>query len=92
MLIPFIPFYIFYFLSLFTLVDEIGINADVSSWWFQGGMILSGILMILGSYLSYVIPIIALSFQYFNLVERQESVGLMSEIEQFETDPKSTDL
>lgn len=80
------PFYVFYFLSMFTLIEEIGISADTSSWWFQGGMTLSSMFMILGSFLTYSIPMVALSFQYFNLVERQESVGLMGEIEQLDSD------
>lgn len=80
------PFYVFYFLSMFTLIEEIGISADTSSWWFQGGMTLSLMFMILGSFLTYSIPMVALSFQYFNLVERQESVGLMGEIEKLDSD------
>jgi len=77
-----LPFYVFYFISIFSLMDQSGITSDTSSWWFQGGMTLSVMFMILGSFLTYSIPIVALSFQYFNLVERQESVGLMSEIDQ----------
>ena len=77
-----LPFYVFYFISIFSLMDQSGITTDTSSWWFQGGMTLSVMFMILGSFLTYSIPIVALSFQYFNLVERQESVGLMSEIDQ----------
>lgn len=86
-----IPFYILYFVSIFTMIEETGVNADISSWWFQGGMTLSVILMVLGSFLAYAIPMIALNFQYFNLVERQESVGLMSEIEQIDTDSNTID-
>lgn len=78
------PFYAFYFLSIFTLVEESGISADTSSWWFQAGMTFSVMFMMLGSFLTYSIPIVALSFQYFNLKERQESVGLMQEIEQLD--------
>ena len=80
-----LPFYVFYFISIFTLIEEIGFSADTSSWWFQGGMTLSVMFMILGSFLTYSIPMVALSFQYFNLVERQESVGLMSEIEELDS-------
>ncbi len=81
-----IPFYVFYFLGIFTMVEEVGINADVSSWWFQAGMTLSVMLMILGSFLAQSIPIIAINFQYFNLVERHESVGLIGEIEQLDSE------
>jgi hypothetical protein len=81
-----IPFYVFYFLGIFTMVEEMGVTADVSSWWFQAGMTLSVMFMILGSFLTQSIPIIAVNFQYFNLVERQESVGLMGEIEQLDSE------
>jgi len=81
-----LPFYVFYFLSIFTLVEETGITTDMNAWWFQGGMTLSVMFMFLGSYLTYSIPMVALSFQYFNLVERQESFGLMHEIEQLDNE------
>ena len=85
-LIFMVPFYIFYFIKMLTLVEEVGITTDTTSSMFQGGMMLSVMFMFLGSFLTYTIPMIALSFQYFNLVERRESVGLMSEIEKLETD------
>lgn len=85
-----LPFYIFYFLSIFTLVEETGISADTSAWWFQGGMTISVMFMILGSFLTYSIPMVALSFQYFNLVERRESVGLMKEIEELDSDQQQS--
>lgn len=84
-MISILPFYAFYFMSLFSLVEETGVAADTGSWWFQGGMTLSIMLMFLGSFLAYSIPMVALSFQYFNLVERRESLGLMSAIDQLET-------
>jgi len=85
-----LPFYVFYFLSIFTLVEETGVSTDMNAWWFQGGMTLSVMFMILGSFLTYSIPMVALSFQYFNLVERQESFGLMSEIEQLDNENKDS--
>jgi hypothetical protein len=85
-LIFMVPFYIFYFIKMLTLVEEVGITTDTTSSMFQGGMMLSVMFMFLGSFLTYTIPMIALSFQYFNLVERRESVGLMSEIEKLKTD------
>lgn len=48
------------------------------------------ILYFLSSFILYAIPIIALAFQYFNLVELKEAKGLMSRIEtlgQQETKP-----
>lgn len=79
-----IPFYVFYFMGIFTMVEEVEFATDMTSWWFQAGMIISIIIMMLGSFLTQAIPIIAASFQYFNLVERQESVGLITEIEQLD--------
>lgn len=87
-----IPFYVFYFISIFTLVEETGLSTDVSSWWFQGGMTLSVMLMFLGSFLAYTIPMVAVSFQYFNLVERQESVGLINEIDQLDVESQDNSL
>lgn len=39
------------------------------------------VLYFLVSFLLYVIPLVGISFQYFNLVERKESRGLMSKID-----------
>jgi hypothetical protein len=72
-------------LILTSIKDLADISIDGSSMWFQGSMTIAVIVMLLGSYLSYSIPMIALSFQYFNLVERGESVGLMSEIEELDS-------
>lgn len=80
-----IPFYVFYFLGILTMVEETGISTDVNALWFQVGLTLSIIFMILGSFITQCIPVIAINFQYFNLVERQESVGLMGEIEQLDS-------
>ncbi len=41
--------------------------------------------MLIGSYIAYLIPVIALSFQYFNLSERVEARGLRNQIKGFET-------
>lgn len=80
-----IPFYVFYFLGIFTMVEESGITTEVSSIWFQAGMTLSIMFMLLGSFITQCIPVIAINFQYFNLVERHESVGLLTDIEQLDT-------
>ncbi len=68
------PFYIFYFISAFSSMEEVTFSVDISSSWFRTGLSLSAILMILGSFVTYSIPMIALSFQYFNLAERQKSL------------------
>lgn len=56
-------------------------------------IILASIIGILGETLLYSILHIALGFQYFNLVERQESIGLMREIDSLgrQTDFSSND-
>ncbi len=46
--------------------------------------ILFSVFETFGSILSYSLIFIALAFQYFNLVERRESKGLMSKIEQMD--------
>ena len=38
-----------------------------------------------GSYIVMMVPIIGIAFQYFNLVERKESTGLMQKIDSFGT-------
>jgi MFS family permease len=80
-----LPFYVFYFIGIFTMVEETGFSADTSAWWFQLGMTLSVMFMLLGGFVTQCIPIIAINFQFFNLVERQESVGLIGEIEKLES-------
>src|SRR5690606_24812459 len=56
-------------------------------------IIVASIIGILGETLLYSILHIALAFQYFNLVERQESMGLMREIDSLgrETDFNSNE-
>jgi len=43
------------------------------------------------SYIMYCIPLIAIAFQYFNLVELKEARGLMSKIESFGEDQSQDD-
>jgi len=50
-------------------------------------MILTSTFAFVGSYLFYSIPILAISFQYFNLVERREAWGLFEKIEQLGASP-----
>ncbi|WP_421877054.1 YciC family protein [Marinoscillum sp.] len=54
--------------------------AMFDSWTATAGMAFS----MIGTYLTYCIPIIAIGFQYFNLSERMEGTGLKSQIENFE--------
>jgi len=76
-----IPFYVFYSLGMLTMVDGTGVGTDVQSFGYQAGMTISMIIMFLGNFIAYSLPIVAISFQFFNLVERQQSVGLLAEID-----------
>jgi len=46
------------------------------------------LLYFIFSYLLYCIPLIAINFQYFNLVEKKEAKGLMSKIDAFDNEEK----
>lgn len=79
-----IPFYAFFIGSMFTVAETQNPEAVFnifSSWYFVVGMS----IMMIGSYLTYIIPILALAFQYFNLSERVEGRGLRNIIDEFET-------
>jgi len=49
------------------------------------------LLYFIFSYLLYCIPLIAINFQYFNLVEKKEAKGLMSKIDAFDNVEKGND-
>jgi hypothetical protein len=76
-----IPFYVFYSMGMLTMLDGTGSGMDVQSLGYQAGMTISVIIMFLGNFIAYCLPIVAISFQYFNLVERQQSVGLLADID-----------
>ena len=84
----FIPWYIIFILSMLhtadATFDEPGMVAQAI-----GTLCLLFYLVI--SYLLYCIPLIAIAFQYFNLVELKESKGLMAKIETFGTSPTQRD-
>lgn len=79
-----IPFYILVFGEMFTVLknqqDPGSVMAIYTGWKSSAS---TGFMMV-GSFLTYMVPIIALSFQYFNLKERQEGTGLKSQIDNFE--------
>lgn len=60
--------------------DPTSLMKNFDTWY--GSMVTA--LSMVGSYSSYLIPIMALAFQYFNLSERKEGTGLKSQIENFE--------
>ena len=80
-----IPFLFIYVSEIFTLMEEtpddpMAIMGMFSSTYMTVAMAISNI----GSYISYCIPLVALSYQYANLIERKEGKGLMSEIDDFD--------
>ena len=59
--------------------------------WYETLLILASIVATAGEMVLYSIPLLALIFQYFNLVERNEAAGLMQQIETMEEADKSKD-
>ena len=86
-----IPYYIVTFAALFHNISETG-NAtafDEPSAVTKVLTIFFSAIYMMGSYIVMTIPVIGIAFQYFNLVERKESTGLMQKIDSFGTE-KST--
>lgn len=75
-------------IDMFTSLDATGgiEGMDMENSTNQVWNILFSIFETFGSILSYSLIYMALAFQYFNLVERRESRGLMSKIEQMDAD------
>ncbi|MCO4292892.1 hypothetical protein NF867_08470 [Solitalea sp. MAHUQ-68] len=71
-----IPTYIITFANAFHVVSE---NKEFTNQW---GLILSTMFSTVGTLLLYSVSALALAFQYFNLVERKEGVGLLQEVDQ----------
>ncbi len=71
-----IPFYLFSGASMFSSLS----SGEEASSFNQIMKILASIVYNLVVFVLYSIPLIALAFQYFNLVERKESAGLMDKI------------
>lgn len=66
----------------FTAVTHLGPGqSEIQPMWHEISLVLASIIATLGSSLLYAIPVIALTFQYFNLVELKDATGLMSEID-----------
>lgn len=80
-----IPQFIFTFLITFNSVSE---NPTVQPLWYEVGLILSSTLYMTGAAFLRAIPILAIMFQYFNLVERKEAAGLMSKLDTFGQTPQ----
>ena len=83
-----IPYYIVIFAESFHNISESG---DVGA--FNSPSLITRALTIvfsaiymIGSYIGMTIPVIGVAFQYFNLVERKESTGLLQKIDSFGTE------
>ncbi|MCS6973113.1 MAG: hypothetical protein N2044_02395 [Cyclobacteriaceae bacterium] len=76
----FIPWYINFIINMMHNLDGGGVYEPSAASQLINNVFLT--LYFLSSFLLYALPLIALAFQYFNLVELKESRGLMSRIEQ----------
>ncbi len=80
-----IPYYVLNFIKASVLVSPTGLNYESMPLWYRTIFIVALLVMQLGSYFCQIIPLTAIAFQYFNLVERQESKGLLHDIEHLES-------
>lgn len=81
-----IPMYVLMVGSIVSAMSQNGNDPDAifsifTSWYTVVGMT----IVMIGSYLTYLVPIIAVGFQYFNLSERIEGRGIRNQIKEFET-------
>ncbi len=76
----FIPWYINFIITMLHSVE--GHGGYEPSWFSQIINSVFIVLYFLATFILYAIPLVALAFQYFNLVELKESRGLMSRIQQ----------
>ena len=80
-----IPFIFVYIREIFTLIEETPDDPSAIMGMFTSGYMTFAMgLSTIGSYVSYAIPLVALGYQYANLIERKEGKGLMTEIDDFD--------
>ena len=63
-------------------------SGDNPPLWQEIAFLLANIIYSLGSSLLQTIPLIAIIFQYYNLVERKEAAGLMAKLDTFGQTPQ----
>lgn len=84
-----VPFLVVYFMNIFSLMEEVQTNPEdpsaIMDMFSSGYMTVAMAISMVGSYLTYSIPLLGLGYQYSNLLERSEGKGLMNEIENFDT-------
>lgn len=76
-----LPTYAVHVVTLYHTLQDGLASFQLSTWESVLSLVLTSI-SIIGANLLYAIPLIAIAFQYFNLVEMKEGAGLMQEIEQ----------
>ncbi len=83
-----VPMMAVYFTSFFNIAEDVQNDPENISGIFEvfssGYTTIAMTISMIGTYLTYSIPLIALGYQYANLVERSEGRGLMTEIEDFD--------
>jgi hypothetical protein len=80
-----LPFTVVYINEFFSISDDLVEDPSaISSIFSSGYMTLAMAISNVGSYMSYSIPLIAMAYQYSNLVERKEGKGLLAEIDDFD--------
>ncbi len=78
-----IPMYVGMFGNMFQSVDNQDPEAMLG--YYQSWQMIAGTaIYTIGAYILFIVPLLALAFQYFNLKERAEGVGIRSEISEFE--------
>ncbi len=84
-----IPLAFLYVVEMFSVVEEMeagsGDPTSILDMFSSGYMTFAMAVSMVGTYMTYCIPLVALGYQYSNLIERSEGRGLMNEIEDFDT-------
>ncbi len=85
-----VPFIFVYVMEMFSVVEEIeagsGDPTSIMGLFSSGYMTFAMAVSMVGTYITYAIPLVALGYQYSNLVERSEGRGLMNEIKDFDSE------
>lgn len=83
-----VPLIFVYVIEMFSVVEELeagsGDPSSILGLFSSGYMTMAMAISLVGSYMTYSIPLVALGYQYSNLIERSEGRGLMNEIKDFD--------
>jgi hypothetical protein len=72
-----------YFFTFLIASHKVANTSSQPALWEQIGIVVSGMIYTIGSNLLQSIVVVAVTFQYYNLVERKEAKGLLSKVEDF---------